>query len=430
MQAEPTEHEDGFAVKRRCVLYVSGFDPKGASHYHAMLGTEGQQQSQQDGWSLELGPRKRQANGNWAWPLESSVDGQAVHTHYEFLGWDDIVRAHWTRSMPKLWWQIVTTTAFNLRCGALWRMYTLSWPPVVALTLPFLLVLMLMLGSPVAGLWSAWLAQALGGAWWLAALAGLAASGAVWMLGRHLEARYSMYWMMRSYAFNALQAQGKTPELEQRLQAHARTLVDKVLLGGYDEVLLVGHSSGASMAASILGKALALNPEIARQKTKLSFLTLGQWLPALGTLPVARSFRSELQTIAKARGLSWIDFSAPPDGCCFALQDPLAACGVAPVPEGVSLKVLNPKFADMFAPDDYRKVKKDKFNLHFQYLKASHKPVAYDYFLTVAGPCTLASRYQPHPSVQGYAGLRGWPSRWAGRRVGQRLRSSDDGCDT
>jgi hypothetical protein len=96
------------------------------------------------------------------------------------------------------------------------------------------------------------------------------------------------------------------------------------------------------------------------------------------------------------------------------LLDPLAACGVAHGPEGVRLKVLNPKFADMFAPDVYRKAKKDKFNLHFQYLKASHKPVVYDYFLTVAGPCTLASRYGQCPSVQGYAGLRGWPTRLAG----------------
>lgn len=420
MQAEQRVHEDGCAVRRRCVLYVSGFDPKGASHYHALLGTEGLKQSQREGWHLELGPRKRQSNGNWAWPLQSCVDGQTVSTHYEFLGWDDIVRAHWTRSMPKLWWQTVTTTGFNLRCGALWRMYTLSWPPVVALTLPFVLVLFLMLGTPVAGLCGAWLAQALGGVWWLAALAGLAAAGTVWTLGRQLEARYSMYWMMRSYAFNALQAQGKTPELEQRLQAHARTLVDKVLHGGYDEVLLVGHSSGASMAASTLGKALALNPEIARQKTTLSFLTLGQWLPALGTLPEARSFRNELEAIAKAKGLSWIDFSAPPDGCCFALQDPLVACGVAHSPEGVSLKVLNPKFADMFTPEVYRKAKKDKFNLHFQYLKASDKPVAYDYFLMVAGPCTLASRYQQHASVQDFAGLRGWLLGGQLRRVPRR----------
>jgi hypothetical protein len=47
--------------------------------------------------------------------------------------------------VPKLWWQTVTTTVFNLRCGALWRMYTLSWPPVVALTLPFLWVLLLVI---------------------------------------------------------------------------------------------------------------------------------------------------------------------------------------------------------------------------------------------------------------------------------------------
>lgn len=409
MQVEQREHGSGRAVARRCVLYVSGFDPKGASHYHGLLAEQGKQQSQRDGWDLEVGPRKRLSNANSVWPVQSCVNGQAVYTHYEFLCWDDIVRAHWTRSTLQLWWQIVATTWFNLRCGALWRMYGLSWPPVLALTLPFLLVLLLTVGTPLAGLWSAWVVQDWGGVWWLAALTGLSAAGSVWMLGKQLEARYSMYWMMRSYAFNALQAQKKTPQLEQRLQAHASTLVDKVLNGFYDEVLLVGHSSGATMAASILGKALGTNPEIAQQKTTLSFLTLGQWVPALGTLPAASSFRSELESIARSTGVSWLDFSAPSDGCCFALQDPFKACGVAFEKEGVELKVLNPKFADMFAPDLYRKLKKDKFNLHFQYLKASHNRVDYDYFLIVAGRCTLASRYQQHPSVQGYVGLRGWP---------------------
>lgn len=212
---------------------------------------------------------------------------------------------------------------------------------------------------------------------------------------------------MRSYVFNALQAQDKTPELDQRLQAHAHTLVARVGSGLYDEVLLVGHSSGATMAACVLAKALRLNSGLTQQATSLSLLTLGQWLPALGTLDMASAFKSDLQVIASAKGLNWIDFSAPTDGCCFALQDPLLSCGVSPSQGGVALKVLNPKFADMFDSGEYRELKKDKFKLHFQYIKATDRAVEYDYFLTVAGPLTLAERYRHQPSVVGYVALRG-----------------------
>ena len=396
-------------VRRRCVLYVSGFDPKGAAHYHALFKKEGGAHSQRHGWQLDVGPRKRLDQGNAAWRLEARVDGAAVSTDYEFLSWDDIVRAHWTRAMPLLWWQILSTTWLNWRSGALGRMYRLSWPPVLALTLPFFLVLLLLLGTPAAGLLLMSMAKGMGADWPMAGLLGVAAAGAVWIAGRWLEGRYSMYWMMRSYVFNALQAQDKTPELDRRLQAHAHTLVERVGSGRYDEVLLVGHSSGATMAAIVLAKALRLNAELSQQATSLSLLTLGQWLPALGSLPMASAFQSDLQLIASAKGLNWIDFSAPPDGCCFALQDPLLACGVSPIPGGVALKVLNPKFADMFDPGEYHRLKKDKFKLHFQYIKATDRTVAYDYFLTVAGPLTLAERYRHQASVVAYAALRG---RW------------------
>ena len=395
-------------VRRRCVLYLSGFDPKGAAHYHGLLEKEGALQSQRNAWHLDVGPRKRVGQGNAVWCVEALVNGASVSTDYEFLAWDDIVRAHWTRSTPLLWWQIMSTTWLNWRCGALGRMYRLSWPPVLALTLPFFLVLGLLLGTPLVGLLAGAMALGWGAGGPVAGLSGVVAAAGFWILGRWLEGRYSMYWMMRSYAFNALQAQGKTPELHCRLQAHAMTLVDRLASGQYDEVLLVGHSSGATMAASVLAKALQVNPDLARQGTALSFLTLGQWLPALGTLPMASDFRSELQTVASAQGVFWIDFSAPPDGCCFALQDPLAACGVARPEAGVALKVLNPKFADMFEQDLYHKLKQDKFNLHFQYIKASDRTVAYDYFLIVAGPLTLSSRYLQQPSIKAYNGLRGW----------------------
>ena len=401
------------SVQRRCVLYVSGFDPKGASHYHALLRREGEHQARQGGWDFAVGPRRRLADGNSAWSLQARVGEHAVHTDYEFLHWDDIVRLHWTRSTLRLWWQIVATTWLNLRCGALWRMYRLSWPAALALFLPFLLVVYLLLVTPLLAFVLTGTLLHMGAPWSMSACAGLAVAALMWLWGRMLERRYSMYWMMRSYAFNARQAQGKTPELESRLDRHADTLVRKIASGHYDEVLLVGHSSGANMAASILARALVIDPAIARQTTVLSLLTLGQWLPAMALLPMAQSYRAELKTLGAARGVDWIDFSAPPDGCCFALLHPLKGCGIDTGPDGISIKVLNPKFAEMFPPDEYRALKQDKLGLHFQYIRASRRTVTYDYFLTVAGPSTLADRYRVQPSVEDYSGLRGrswtWP---------------------
>eukprot|EP01032_Pedospumella_encystans_P029916 gene29916-33765_t len=78
------------------------------------------------------------------------------------------------------------------------------------------------------------------------------------MVGRHLESRYNMYWLTRSYAFTARQALGLVPELEARLDAQARRLVERIHEQQDDEILLVAHSSGAIMAVCILARAVGL----------------------------------------------------------------------------------------------------------------------------------------------------------------------------
>ena len=412
MYATMYSRTDDGPVSKRCVLYVSGFDPKGAGHYHAMLKNEGTRQAELGGWTFKIGSRQRAPNGNARWPVQAEVSGQAVNTEYEFLRWDDIVRSHWTQSTSALWLQVVKTTCFNIRHGALWRMYQLSWPPALALFMPFLLVMWMVLLAPLLGVLTAWaLVGQVNMPVWLSVVSGFGLVGLLVWVGRKLEIRYSMYWMMRSYAFNAKQAHGQVPDLEQRLNEHASTLVNRVKTGEFDEVLLVGHSSGANMAASIMARALSMESGIALQKrTTLSLLTLGQWLPLMGTLPMAHWFRDELGVLARATGLTWIDFSAPSDGCCFALCHPLDSCAVERVESGVDLKVLNPKFANLFGAEAYRALKKDKFNLHFQYLKASERPGEYDYFLTAFGPQTLSQRYRQQDSVEGYVDLKGWSS--------------------
>ncbi len=394
-------------VSKRCVFYLSGFDPKGAAHYHALYRDESARQGSDAGCQRTVGLRRRQASGNAYWAVESRCGDQVVDTHYEFMRWDDVVRKHWPKTTAALWWDVIATTFFYLRTGTWWKMLRLSMPPAIAVFTPFLLVCALLLGTPLAALGGGWLVGN-----WLGQAgpgigAGLLLAAALWWAGRKIEARYSMYWMMRSYAFTARQARGEVPDLEQRLDELAQCLVERVRKQGDDEVLVVGHSSGAIMAASVVARALRIDPELLSGKPRVALLTLGQWIPLLGLLPMAHAFRDELRLLGASPGLPWTDFSAPPDGCCFALTDPLAGCGIVQAASGgATIKLLNPRFAALFDAAAYAALKRDKFNLHFQYLRATDKPGDYNYFEITAGPLTLAKRFAQLPGVSDFNRFR------------------------
>ena len=411
MQAQSSFVRTG-QVRKRSVFYISGFDPKGAAHYHTLYRDESAKQTQVSGMSVEVGRRQRTAHGNTFWqvtshnPATSESPESRVETHYEFLRWDDIVREHWPRNQIRLRWDMVTTTWLNLRHGALWRMLKLAWPPVMAIFTPFILLCATFLGLPlIAVLIFFVVSSALG--FWAAAVSTCFIVAAGIQGGRWLEKKYSMFWLMRSYAFTAKQAQGQVPELDARLSAHAQTILNRLTHNEDDEILVVAHSSGTIMATSVLAKALRLDPPLGARGPAISFLTLGQWMPLLASLPQAQDFRDDLHVLATAEGINWIDFTAPPDGCCFALVDPISAGGIsAAFRQKDRPKLLSPRFAEMFEPSDYAAIRSDKLRIHFQYLMASSKPVIYDYFAITAGPLALAKRFSEQPSIKDFKGLR------------------------
>jgi len=359
------------------------------------------------GLNIKVGKRQKSARGNAYWLNEACGPEGLVQSRYEVLRWDDIVRQHWPRNQVRLAWDMIATTALNLRTGALWRMFRLSWPAVVALVAPVALLIGLLLAAPLVS-WVVFSGFQSDKA--LAAFAATTTLGILLWAGSKLQQKYSMLWLMRSYAFTARQALGQVPALEERLAEHARTLLDAISQGENDEVLLVAHSSGSIMATSVMAKALQLDATLGRdthRHTTVSLLTLGQCIPLLGCLPQAQDYRQELQVLANAEQVDWIDFCAPSDGCCFALVDPIAACGVVPsAPRPDRPKLLSPRFADMFDATTYAALRRDRFRIHFQYLMASERAVPYDFFAITAGHQTLAQRFAHIPSVTDFSLFR------------------------
>jgi hypothetical protein len=451
--AGASSREAGTAtVRRRHVFYLSGFDPKGPAHYHRLYADEAAKAAALGGYTVQVGKRRKLSEHSAGWSVEyrgpAAADSDPVHTEVEFLRWDDIVREHWPRHPGVLAWDLVVTTWLYLRTGALWTMYRLSWPPVVALVVPVLILLALVLAVPASAAlgWAVGRASgsALGGV-----LAAVALLGGAFALARLAERKLNMQWLLRSYAFTGRQGTTGWPVLEARLDAFAQAIADRVHAarssGGAapsagapgstaqdasttsdagelaaahpparakaapaapaDEVLIVAHSSGSIMAAAALARALALDPLLTQRGARVALLTLGQWIPLLTSLPSAHGFRAELDRLARDPALDWVDFTAPPDGCCFALTNPFTAAGLPPA-RANHPRLLSPRFAAMFSPAAYAEIKRDRFRLHFQYLMASELPGDYDYTAITAGPVTLGARFAGQASIDDFAQFR------------------------
>ncbi|HSI57031.1 MAG TPA: hypothetical protein VLA16_05720, partial [Ideonella sp.] len=191
------------------MLYLAGFDPQGPSPYHSLYRREAALQAAVGGYDVEVGPRQRAGAHGSAWDVSwrgrraesgaSEAGGEAagadVYTRYETLRWDDLVRQHW----PPGQWAAIRLTAWNswqlTRNGSFWRFLHISWPAVLALALPG----MLLLGVGTAVLALLWGMAALVGAGYgmSAAVLGTAVGAALWRAARWAQDKMYMGWLMR-----------------------------------------------------------------------------------------------------------------------------------------------------------------------------------------------------------------------------------------
>jgi len=197
---------------------------------------------------------------------------------------------------------------------------------------------------------------------------------------------------MHDYAFSARWLGANPPELEVRM-AEFRATIARALQDPVDEVLVVGHSSGAHLAVSILADMIRAG-EVPKDGPALAFLSLGQVVPMVSFLPDAERLRADLHYLSQREELTWVDVTAPGDGCAFALCDPVAVSGVAPEAGKRWPLVLSAAFTQTLSPERWKALRWRFFRLHFQYLCAFDRPGDYDYFRITAGPRTLARRFE------------------------------------
>jgi hypothetical protein len=267
------------------------------------------------------------------------------------------------------------------------RLIRLRKGPMIAALYPAVALLAQALVALCVGGLALWLGAGLPwGLGWLLALAG---TWAVLEGFRRIDHRLFVYYLMHDYAFTTVEGGAYPAVLEARL-ALFRARVRAALDSGVNEVLVVGHSSGVHLGVSVLADLIR---EGVAGGPALGYLSLGQAVPMVSYLPGATRLRGDLAYLSQREELTWVDVTAPGDGCSFALCDPVAVSGVAPEGQIWPL-VISAAFTQTLSPERWRALKRRYFRLHFQYLCAFDRPGDYDYFRITAGPLTLAERFR------------------------------------
>ncbi len=393
-------------VSRRRVFYVPGYDPFPPRRYRELYRKESAEQAKISGYQIELS--RKSSDAAFGWNVAAEIEGHRTDTEIEVLIWSDIVRSSMRPSLLGTYAQLVKTAWIYLRSGALFRLMRLRKGPVIAALYPVAMLLLQALAAIVL-IWAVYALitwsfsyvrpDSVAGLPILHQIAGLGAGlAAALRLLRWFKAkdnRLFAYYLMHDYAYSAAKEGAYPPELIARM-AEFEKRIGAALAEPYDEVLVVGHSSGAHLAVSVLAS-LVRNNRVPANGPVLGFLSLGQVVPMVSFLPKANGLRADLQFLCARHELAWVDVTAPGDGCAFALCDPVAVSGVAPQNKRWPL-VFSAAFTQSLSDEKWNALKRRFFRLHFQYLCAFDRPKDYDYFQITAGPQTLRDRYEGRPA--------------------------------
>lgn len=384
---------NGETVTRRRVFYIPGYDPIPPRRYRELYRTESTKQADISGYDIALSAK---SGPRFGWHVDSTIDGVQTRSDIDVLVWSDIVQSSMDAGVFQTYWILLRTAWIYISTGALSGLMKLRRGPVLAALYPVAILLVQLL-----------IAIALGGGIYnllslitqgylfksLFLIISLGCSYGVLSWFKIKDGKFFAYYLMHDYGFSARWRGADPPAMIARRAAFQSDIAE-ALTQDWDEVLLVGHSSGAHLGVTVLADLIRAG-QVPKDGPRLAFLSLGQVVPMVSYLPDAKVLRRDLAYLSARDELFWLDVTAPGDPCSFALCDPVKVSGVAPEGQKWPL-VISAAFTQTLSLHMQATLKRRFFRLHFQYLCAFDRPAQYDYFKITAGPQTLKTRFKDH----------------------------------
>jgi hypothetical protein len=380
------------AIRRRRVIYVSGYDPRGAQGYFDLFRRTCERSQRLWPVSFALQPPEIDAEDFAHWRLDARASTWQVATDYDFLRLESFIRADMAQPTPT---QVVRALAWlldDVGSGALLRIFRASWRFGLHLLCFHLLSLAWVAAAAIVATIAGFtVADYFGWPIWLAVVSWLVAAGLVVFALRPLADRWRVTQIANSWTNLRRFGRGRPTWFDAAIDLGARRLVAVAAANDVDEVAVIGHSSGCVIALAMMARALELDPALGRRGPRLALLTLGSLMPGVALHPAAQRMRDIVGRIAVASGIAWIDCQSRKDVMCFANFDPVKGIGIDAGTEPSNPLLWRISFRDAIAPENYNSFRWNHFRVHYQYIRGADRRAPYDYALLVSAPVAMTA---------------------------------------
>jgi pimeloyl-ACP methyl ester carboxylesterase len=386
------------AVRRRHVIYVGGYEPRGATGYYKLFQRECDRFQRVWPVSLTVQPGEFDSEDFARWVVDVRASNWQVSTTYDFLRLERFIRSDMAEPMMRYIPRSLGWIVGDLVSGAQFRIFRASWRFGLHLLFVQLVLLAWLAFAAVIGVTVGYVATDHLGlsvgiiASFLAALASFLALQPV--ADRWAAVQIPSCWVtLRRFG------RGRATWLDQVIDVGARRLIAVAQINDADELVVVGHSAGGVIASAVMARALELDPDLGRRGPRLVLLTLGSIMPAVALHPAARRMRDIVGRLAIEPTLAWIDCQSRKDYMSFPDFDPVKGVGVYVGAQRCNPLIWLVRFKDMIWPERYRRFTWNLFRVHYQYIRAGDRPAPYDYILLVGGPVAIAEWARRHQEL-------------------------------
>lgn len=390
------------SVEKRLVYFLGGFDPRGGRHYYSLFKKEATLMAKTSEAKINVTARKRINKTIMSWQVEYSESSTAPLTHTEFrvLDYSEIVRKNWVKSDFLALLKSLKTLCFLaknnwLKNNTLVIILQIFGPPLFVCGLMLTILSLAISISTLIFLLTTLHVI-------LKIFLTLAVVLSHWKLAKWLDKKLNFYWLIRGICFSSLQEQYDEPLYEPLMQDFTDEILHNAKKNHYDEIIIVGHSSGAFFATELAARCYAKNKGFADGRSEINIMTLGHCITLMSGCSIDKGYHQYLSTLAKSTNIDWLDFSDPKDIAASYKTDPIK---MLPTEIQSEIQQHNPnrqiprlqraQFFKLFNKKQYNAFKKDKYRVHFQFLQAS--PIdpkgGYNYFRLTCGNKTLRQSY-------------------------------------
>lgn len=369
-------------IARRHVFHVGGYDPIAVEARYRRFQRE--LAIFERTWSVTAVASdlvRAPDNSRAWWTVTTQGRSWRVETTYEVLTWDDIILADFARPMgSRLVNWMKAFLDFTLS-GTVFKYFWASWSYGLFFFYP---IAQLVLFAGVAFLLGQWLAGQLGFTSSLMA----AAIGIPIFLGlfMSLGRRWRVNQALDDWIFAHEFVHGRRGDVDARLDSFAAALIARARDASLDEIVVVGHSLGASLVADFVERALARDPDVGRRGPQVCILSVGATTPKFTLHPAGHELRRKMARVAAEPTMPWAEYQAWHDLIGFCWFDPVSLSrGLArrgnrkPVIRVVAI-------GDMLRWTTYLRYAFKFMRVHYQFVMANEKRAPYDYFMMVCGP--------------------------------------------